>query len=143
MNKVEIGRRIREQNSGPVEALTCEQFGLVQKGGSQTKIDGTHPLDGTNWSIKNTGSRSTQVHLTTKKKFAADFQLNELQTEFVNKFLETNRSIICREIDIKWTRLLRRLLSLSRSSWKTTKKSLSAMWSAEKTTSIMWSTTDK
>ena len=86
MDKVEIGRRVREQNAGPVEALTCEQFGLVQRGGSQTKIDGTHPLDGTNWSIKNAGSRSTQVHLTTKRKFAADFQLNELQTEFVNKF---------------------------------------------------------
>lgn len=86
MNKVEIGRRIREQNSGPVEALTCEQFGLVQKGGSQTKIDGTHPLDGTNWSIKNTTSRSTQVHLTTKRKFTSDFQLNDLQAEFVNKF---------------------------------------------------------
>ena len=86
IDKVEIGRRIREQNAGPVEALSCKQFGLKQIGGSRTKIDGEHLVDGTRWSIKNAASRSTQVHLTTKKKFTFDFQLNELQQEFVNKF---------------------------------------------------------
>jgi hypothetical protein len=86
MDKVEIGRKIREQNAGPVEALSCKQFGLKQIGGSRTKIDGEHLVDGSRWSIKNAASRSTQVHLTTKRKFTADFQLNELQTEFVNKF---------------------------------------------------------
>tara|TARA_R110002110_G_scaffold358251_3_gene567604 strand:- start:990 stop:1619 length:630 start_codon:yes stop_codon:yes gene_type:complete len=86
IDRVEIGRKIREQNAGPVEALSCKQFNLKQVGGSRTKVDGQHIVDGTRWSIKNAASRSTQVHLTTKRKFTADFQLNELQAEFVNKF---------------------------------------------------------
>ena len=60
----ENGRRIREENSGYKEAMTCETFGLEQVGGSQTKVDGRHPVSGSNWSIKNSKSKSTQVHLT-------------------------------------------------------------------------------
>jgi len=86
MNKTEIGRQIREYNSGPAEALSCDKFGLEQIGGSRTKIDGVGRKDGKKWSIKNTKSRSTQVHLTTQKSFSEVFNLNENQREFVSKF---------------------------------------------------------
>ena len=86
MDKAEIGRKIREENSGFVEEQSCIKFGLRQVGGSRTKIDGTSERDGSNWSIKNTKSRSTQVHLTTKKSFISRFKLNDLQQEFVDKF---------------------------------------------------------
>ena len=85
MNKIEIGRKIQAANSGPVELGTCKKFGLKQVGGSRTKIDGIHS-SGTKWSIKNSGSRSTQVHLTTKNKFIKDFNLDKEQEDFVNKF---------------------------------------------------------
>lgn len=86
MNKTEIGRQIREYNSGPAEALSCDKFGLEQRGGSRTKIDGVGRKDGKKWSIKNTKSRSTQVHLTTQKSFSEVFNLDENQREFVSKF---------------------------------------------------------
>jgi hypothetical protein len=86
MDKREIGRRIRAQNSGIVEERSCEKFGLKQVGGSRTKIDGIHLKDGKRWSIKNTQSRSTQVHLTTQKSFISHFKLKPLAQEFVNKF---------------------------------------------------------
>ena len=56
--KQEIGRQVREENSGSKELQICEMFGLTQVGGSRTKVDGQHP-DGTNWSIKNAKSTST------------------------------------------------------------------------------------
>jgi len=81
----ENGRRIREDNSGYKEASTCRDFGLTQVGGSKTKVDGQHP-DGSNWSIKNTKSSSTQVHLTSQQRFITDFGLSEGCEEFVRKF---------------------------------------------------------
>lgn len=83
--KQEIGRKVREENSGPKERYVCEVFGLTQVGGSRTKVDGQHP-DGSNWSIKNSTSRSTQVHLTSKSRFITDFSLCPLAAEFVEKF---------------------------------------------------------
>jgi len=83
--KREIGRKVREENAGIKEAATCQDFGLVQIGGSRTKVDGKHP-DGTNWSIKNAKSSSTQVHLTSQEKFIATFSLNAECQEFVAKF---------------------------------------------------------
>jgi hypothetical protein len=83
--KQEIGRQVREENSGTKELQICELFGLTQVGGSRTKVDGTHP-DGSNWSIKNAKSSSTQVHLTSQERFIADFSLGAECTEFVKKF---------------------------------------------------------
>ncbi len=81
----EIGRKVREDNAGYKEADTCKRFGLQQVGGSRTKVDGTHP-DGSNWSIKNSKSKSTQVHLTSQEKFIRDFELEAAESEFVRKF---------------------------------------------------------
>tara|TARA_Y100001938_G_C8076702_1_gene426550 strand:- start:1224 stop:1862 length:639 start_codon:yes stop_codon:yes gene_type:complete len=83
--KQEIGRQVREENSGTKELQICELFGLTQVGGSRTKVDGTHP-DGSNWSIKNAKSSSTQVHLTSQERFIEDFALNDDCIEFVQKF---------------------------------------------------------
>ncbi len=83
--KQEIGRQVREENSGTKELQICELFGLTQVGGSRTKVDGTHP-DGSNWSIKNAKSSSTQVHLTSQERFIEDFALNDDCVEFVQKF---------------------------------------------------------
>jgi hypothetical protein len=81
----ENGRRIQEDNSGYKEADTCERFGLEQVGGSRTKVDGTHP-DGSHWSIKNSKSKSTQVHLTSQEKFIRDWELEAAESEFVRRF---------------------------------------------------------
>ena len=81
----ENGRRIREDNAGYKEASTCEAFGLQQVGGSRTKVDGTHS-DGSHWSIKNSKSKSTQVHLTSQEKFIRDWELEAGEAEFVRKF---------------------------------------------------------
>jgi len=83
--KQEIGRRVREENSGPKELQICELYGLTQIGGTRTKVDGRHP-DGTNWSIKNAKSKSTQVHLTSQTRFIEDFSLSAECQEFVHKF---------------------------------------------------------
>ena len=83
--KQDIGRRVREENSGAKELKICELYGLVQVGGSRTKVDGVHP-DGSNWSIKNAKSSSTQVHLTSQERFIEDFSLNDRCIEFVKKF---------------------------------------------------------
>ena len=83
--KQEIGRLVREENSGSKELKICEMFGLTQVGGSRTKVDGRHP-DGSNWSIKNAKSKSTQVHLTSQDRFIEDFSLSEDSEEFVRKF---------------------------------------------------------
>jgi hypothetical protein len=83
--KQEIGRKVREENAGIKEAATCLDFGLVQIGGSRTKVDGRHS-DGSNWSIKNAKSSSTQVHLTSQEKFIKDFSLNAECQEFVCRF---------------------------------------------------------
>lgn len=81
----EIGRNIREQNAGPVELATCDKHNLTQVGGSRTKVDGI-AKNGDKWSIKNTKSRSTQVHLTTQKKFISDFNLSHNESSFVRQF---------------------------------------------------------
>jgi hypothetical protein len=83
--KQQIGRQIREQNAGPVEAATCKKYGLTQVGGSRTKVDGISK-HGEKWSIKNTKSNSTQVHLTGQRKFISDFNLGVAEASFVNKF---------------------------------------------------------
>jgi len=83
--KQEIGRQVREENSGSKELQICEMFGLTQVGGSRTKVDGQHP-DGTNWSIKNAKSKSTQVHLTSQERFIEEFSLGAASQEFVRKF---------------------------------------------------------
>ena len=83
--KQEIGRKVREENSGTKELQICDLYGLTQVGGSRTKVDGTHP-DGSNWSIKNAKSSSTQVHLTSQERFIETFSLNDNSVEFVKKF---------------------------------------------------------
>ena len=83
--KREIGRLVREENAGPKEAEICNLYGLAKVGGSRTKVDGTHP-DGSNWSIKNAKSTSTQVHLTSQERFISDLSLNNECQEFVHKF---------------------------------------------------------
>lgn len=84
--KQQIGRKIRERNSGIVENQTCKKFGLKQIGGSQTKVDGINLKDNSEWSIKNTISSSTQVHLTTQNSFINYFSLQGGAASFVRKF---------------------------------------------------------
>ena len=63
----EQGYKIREEYSDIKEKEICDAHGLMQIGGSRTKVDGT---DGNvSKSIKNASGSSTQVHLTTKKHF--------------------------------------------------------------------------
>jgi|TARA_R100000093_G_scaffold71247_1_gene46461 hypothetical protein len=72
VDKVEIGRHIREYNSGPAEALSCQKFNLLHKGGPCTKVDGVGREDGKKWSIKNTAihlkdrSQKTFFHIQMK-----------------------------------------------------------------------------
>ena len=80
----EDGRRIREENSGVREKEICEKHNLKQIGGSQTKIDGSDGIN--NKSIKNASGSSTQVHLTTQKKFIEEMGLHSCESEFIRKF---------------------------------------------------------
>jgi hypothetical protein len=83
--KVEIGRQVRLENSTTKELAICERYGLEQVGGSRTKVDGSR--GDRNWSIKNATSSSTQVHLTTGRKFIEDFSLTDGKSDdFVRKF---------------------------------------------------------
>jgi hypothetical protein len=89
----ERGRDIRQEYSEIKEKQVCEEIGLVQVGGSRTKIDGIG--DGENVSIKNFSGDSTQVHLTTQNHFIKVLKLNENCVEFVrmfcgNEFLNIN-----------------------------------------------------
>jgi hypothetical protein len=85
--KIQIGYDAREKNSGSKELELCEKYGLTQVGGSQTKVDGKNGVD--NYSIKNMGGSSTQVHLTTQKSFLDNFDANDDVYEFVRMFCGT------------------------------------------------------
>lgn len=78
------GSHIRETYSGEKERSVCERHGLEQVGGSNTKIDGTNGLK--NASIKNASGTSTQVHLTTQKKFIEVMELCSESATFINLF---------------------------------------------------------
>ena len=80
--KVEIGKQVQLENSTTKEEAVCVRYGLRHVGGTKTKVDGYR-----NWSIKNTTSNSTQVHLTTSRKFIEDFSLTDGKSDnFVRKF---------------------------------------------------------
>ena len=70
----QMGFDIRESHSNEKEKSVCDKYNLTQVGGNRTKIDGTN--ENLNVSIKNTKSSSTQVHLTTQKKFIEKFNLD-------------------------------------------------------------------
>ena len=78
---------VRENNSGRKELEVCVRFGLDQKGGSQTKVDGTDGVR--NFSIKIFNGSSTQVHLTTQKAFLDQFDANDDVREFLGMFCGT------------------------------------------------------
>jgi len=80
----EIGRKIRKDYSEVKEKQVCDQRGLTQIGGSKTKIDGSNGI--INESIKNFTGNSTQVHLTTQKKFIEILNLDENSINFVKMF---------------------------------------------------------
>tara|TARA_Y100001937_G_scaffold27470_1_gene39520 strand:+ start:806 stop:1432 length:627 start_codon:yes stop_codon:yes gene_type:complete len=80
----EDGRRIREEYSGVKEKEICEKHNLQHFGGSKTKIDGSDGIN--NKSIKNASGSSTQVHLTTQKRFIKEMGLQSYESEFVHKF---------------------------------------------------------
>lgn len=80
----EQGYKIREEYSKTKEKAICDAHGLKQVGGSRTKIDGENA--NTRKSIKNTNSRSTQVHLTTQKHFIESFNLSSDAVEFIKHF---------------------------------------------------------
>lgn len=78
------GRNIRKEYSEIKEKQVCDQRGLTQVGGNRTKIDGTN--ENNNESIKNFTGSSTQVHLTTQKKFISVLGLDDNSTNFVKMF---------------------------------------------------------
>lgn len=80
----EKGKIIQKVYSTEKEKEICEIRNLKQIGGSRTKIDGT---DGKiNENIKNFLGKSTQVHLTTQKKFIEILGLNESSKKFIELF---------------------------------------------------------
>jgi hypothetical protein len=80
----EKGRQIREEYSGVKEKEVCDERGLIQVGGTRTKIDGSNGLS--NESIKNFTGNSTQVHLTTQNHFIKVLGLDENSSKFVKMF---------------------------------------------------------
>lgn len=83
----ERGREIREQHAGTKEIEVCNEQGLLHRGGPRKKIDGANPSNpDSGGSIKNSGSSSTQVHLTTQNAFSEYFSLSESCKTFLNKF---------------------------------------------------------
>ena len=84
MNKREIGKIIQRENSTTKEKEICDYKNLTQIGGTKTKIDGTNGES--NYSIKNFKGSSTQVHLTTQKKFIETFKLDGNLKLFINLF---------------------------------------------------------
>lgn len=80
----ERGREIRKEYSETKEKQVCDERGLSQVGGSKTKIDGTNGI--LNESIKNFTGNSTQVHLTTQKKFIKVLGLDKNSINFIKMF---------------------------------------------------------
>lgn len=78
------GSTIRKEYSETKEKQVCEQRGLVQVGGSRTKIDGSNGIS--NESIKNFTGNSTQVHLTTQKHFIKVLGLDDDSANFIKMF---------------------------------------------------------
>jgi hypothetical protein len=80
----EQGFEIRESHSGEKELAVCKAHGLVQKGGSRTKIDGYSETE--RKSIKNASGGSTQVHLTTQKHFIRSLEITDAAAQFIALF---------------------------------------------------------
>lgn len=80
----EQGYKIREEYSDIKEKKVCDAHGLVQVGGSRSKIDGQN-VD-TRKSIKNASGSSTQVHLTTQKHFIKVMNVSGGAVEFIKHF---------------------------------------------------------
>lgn len=80
----ERGRQIRKEYTEVKEKQVCEEYRLYQIGGNRTKIDGSNGAS--HYSIKNFTGTSTQVHLTTQKKFIEVLGLDEIQQKFIKDF---------------------------------------------------------
>ena len=80
----ERGRKIREDYTDIKEREICDIRGLTQIGGNRNKIDGSDGIS--NESIKNFSGNSTQVHLTTQKRFIDVLKLNDENSTFVKMF---------------------------------------------------------
>ena len=80
----ERGEKIRKEYSEIKEKLICDDMGLLQIGGSKTKVDGSDGIK--NVSIKNFTGQSTQVHLTTQKRFIQVLNLDEVSKKFIELF---------------------------------------------------------
>lgn len=80
----EQGYKIREEYSDIKEKKVCDAHGLVQVGGSRSKIDGENA--DTRKSIKNASGSSTQVHLTTQKHFIKVMNVSGAAAEFIKHF---------------------------------------------------------
>jgi hypothetical protein len=80
----EKGKLIREEYSTTKEKNVCDQIGLTQIKGIKTKVDGTNGVE--NVSIKNFTGKSTQVHLTTQKRFIEVMKLDNDSINFINMF---------------------------------------------------------
>ena len=80
----EQGYKIREEYSDIKEKEVCDAHGLIQIGGSRTKIDGTDGVN--NKSIKNMSGTSTQVHLTTQKHFIKMLNISGDSVKFIEHF---------------------------------------------------------
>lgn len=80
----ERGKEIRDNYSTIEENKVCIERNLKQVGGSRTKIDGTNGL--INESIKVFTGKSTQVHLTTQKKFIETIDANDKVVDFIRLF---------------------------------------------------------
>jgi hypothetical protein len=78
------GKQIREEYSSVKEKEICDERGLIQVGGTKTKIDGSNGVS--NESIKNFTGNSTQVHLTTQNRFIKVLELDENPSKFVRMF---------------------------------------------------------
>lgn len=80
----EQGYKIREEYSDIKEKAICDAHGLIQIGGSRTKIDGANATE--RKSIKNASGSSTQVHLTTQKHFMEILNITGDAAEFIKHF---------------------------------------------------------
>lgn len=80
----EQGYKIRKEYSEIKEKEICDAHGLLQVGGSRTKIDGFNET--LRKSIKNASGNSTQVHLTTQRHFVEVLGITEDSVEFIRHF---------------------------------------------------------
>lgn len=80
----EQGFLIREEYSTIKEKKICDDLGLIQVGGSNTKVDGSNQTERV--SIKNASGSSTQVHLTTQNHFIKTLNLDEDSASFIRLF---------------------------------------------------------